>query len=225
MLSSVLSANSAASLTLMEFMICTGSSLVLGILAAALHLFRNHSSKSFILTLAMMPVIVQAVIMMVNGNLGTGVAVMGAFSLVRFRSVPGNAREISSIFLAMALGLASGMGYIGTAFLLLIFVSVATILLICVPFGEGTGAEKSLKITIPENLDYEGIFDDIFKKYTLKYQLIRVRTANMGSLFELQYEIVVRKESKEKELIDQIRCRNGNLSIVCGRISANREEL
>ena len=166
---------------------------------------------------------VQTVIMLVNGNLGTGVAVMGAFSLVRFRSLPGNAREIGSIFLAMALGLAAGMGYLGTAMLLMIVSGGITILLISLPAGRA--GRKELKITIPENLDYSGIFDDIFAKYTKKSELVRVRTVNMGSLYELCYQVDLKSEFIEKNLLDEIRCRNGNLTIVCGRLPDGRDEL
>ena len=162
-------------------------------------------------------------IMLVNGNLGTGVAVMGAFSLVRFRSLPGNAREIGSIFLAMALGLAAGMGYLGTAMLLMIVSGGITILLISLPAGRA--GRKELKITIPENLDYSGIFDDIFAKYTKKSELVRVRTVNMGSLYELCYQVDLKSEFIEKNMLDEIRCRNGNLTIVCGRLPDGRDEL
>ena len=162
-------------------------------------------------------------IMLVNGNLGTRVAVMGAFSLVRFRSMPGNAREIGSIFLAMALGLAAGMGYLGTALILMMVAGGITILLVSLPSGRAE--RKELKITIPENLDYSGIFDDIFEKYTKNPELVRVRTVNMGSLYELCYHVDLKSESIEKNMLDDIRCRNGNLTIVCGRLPDGREEL
>ena len=163
--------------------------------------------------------------MLVNGNLGTGVAVMGAFGLVRFRSAPGNAREIGSVFLTMAIGLATGMGYLGIAVLLLIIIGAAILVLAAVPFGSQSFAQKELKVTIPENLDYAGIFDDLFEKYTKRAVLMKVRTTNMGSLYELCYRIELKKEEEEKAMLDDIRCRNGNLTIVCGRIAENREEL
>jgi uncharacterized membrane protein YhiD involved in acid resistance len=177
------------------------------------------------MTLAILPAVVQAVIMLVNGNLGTGVAVMGAFGLVRFRSAPGNAREIGSVFLAMAIGLATGMGYLGIAVLLLIIIGAAILVLAAVPLGSQSFAQKELKVTIPENLDYAGIFDDLFEKYTKRAVLMKVRTTNMGSLYELCYRIELKKEEEEKAMLDDIRCRNGNLTIVCGRIAENREEL
>lgn len=177
------------------------------------------------MTLAILPAVVQAVIMLVNGNLGTGVAVMGAFGLVRFRSAPGNAREIGSVFLAMAIGLATGMGYLGIAVLLLLIIGAAILILIGIPFGSQSFSQKELKVTIPENLDYAGIFDDLFEKYTKSAELMKVRTTNMGSLYELCYRIELKKEEEEKAMLDDIRCRNGNLTIVCGRIAENREEL
>ena len=215
MLNSILTETVSSGITLPQLVICTLSSLGLGLALAFLHTYRNTSSRNFVMTLAILPAVVQAVIMLVNGNLGTGVAVMGAFGLVRFRSAPGNAREIGSVFLAMAIGLATGMGYLGIAVFLLIIIGAAILVL----------AQKELKVTIPENLDYAGIFDDLFEKYTKRAVLMKVRTTNMGSLYELCYRIELKKEEEEKAMLDDIRCRNGNLTIVCGRIAENREEL
>lgn len=223
MLESVLTETVNTGITMGQFLLCTVTSVLLGAALAAVHTYRNRYSRSFILTLVLLPVMVQTVIMLVNGNLGTGVAVMGAFSLVRFRSMPGNAREIGSIFLAMALGLAAGMGYLGTALILMMVAGGITILLVSLPSGRAE--RKELKITIPENLDYSGIFDDIFEKYTKNPVLVRVRTVNMGSLYELCYHVDLKSESIEKNMLDDIRCRNGNLTIVCGRLPDGREEL
>lgn len=223
MLESVLTETVNTGITMGQFLLCTVTSVLLGAALAAVHTYRNRYSRSFILTLVLLPVMVQTVIMLVNGNLGTGVAVMGAFSLVRFRSMPGNAREIGSIFLAMALGLAAGMGYLGTALILMMVAGGITILLVSLPSGRAE--RKELKITIPENLDYSGIFDDILEKYTKNPVLVRVRTVNMGSLYELCYHVDLKSESIEKNMLDDIRCRNGNLTIVCGRLPDGREEL
>lgn len=226
MLNSILSSSAATSnITIADFLLCAAGSLVVGILIACLHMYRNRYSKNYIMTLALLPVIIQTIIMLVNGNLGTGVAVMGAFSLVRFRSLPGNSREIGSIFLAMGAGLAAGMGYLGISFLLLLIVAIVTILFIRLPFGQMNIEEKDLKITIPENLDYNGLFDEVFSKYTLKTDLIRVRTVNMGSLYELHYQIILKQKNIEKEFIDDLRCRNGNLNISCGRVASEGVEL
>lgn len=225
MLNSVLTETASTTITMPQLLLCTFVSLLLGLILALIHTYKNTYTKNFVLTLALLPAVVQAVIMIVNGNLGTGVAVMGAFGLVRFRSVPGNAREICSVFLAMAVGLAAGMGYLGIAAVLLLIVGAATILLVSLPIGQEAFKRKELKVTIPENLDYAGIFDDIFKEYTEKSDLIRVKTVNMGSLYELCYHIQLKSEETEKTMLDAIRCRNGNLTIICGRIAADREEL
>ena len=225
MLNSILSDSLASAVAPEEFMVCMGAALIMGILLAWIHTYKNQVTRNFILTLALLPVIVQTVIMMVNGNLGTGVAVMGAFSLVRFRSAPGNSREISSIFLAMAIGLADGMGYLGAAIVLLAVSGGMTFFVIWLPLGKGGSRGRELKITISEDLDYRGIFDDLFCRYTDQADLMRVRTVNMGSLYELQYHIWLRDEKMEKEFLDEVRCRNGNLPLVCGRFVSSREEL
>ncbi|TLG74298.1 DUF4956 domain-containing protein [Culicoidibacter larvae] len=227
MLDSILSTTTAAaSIDLTGILICTAVSLVLGLVVAFVHMYRNTYSRSFILTLVMLPILVQSVIMLVNGNLGTGMAVLGAFSLVRFRSVAGGAREISSIFWAMGIGLATGMGYVVYGALFSAVIAVVIIVLVTVRFGgRKNPAEKQLKIVIPEDLDYNGIFDDIFKKYTYEARLERVKTTNMGSLYELVYHVMFKDANDEKDVIDELRRRNGNLTITCGRITANRDEL
>ena len=184
---------------------------------ALVGMFRSRSTQSFAVTLAILPAVVQIVIMLVNGNLGAGVAVAGAFGLVRFRSAPGTAREIGVLFLAMAIGLATGMGFVGLAVLAFVIISAVLLLLTAVRFGQPAPAERALKITIPENLDYEGLFDDLFAKYTRTHTLVRVKTSNMGTMYELEYRIILPQDSIPKEFIDALRCRNGNLNIVCGR--------
>ena len=166
---SIVVSDTTTSFSLNTFIICTAVSLGLGVLIASIYMFRNSYTKGFVVTLALMPAIVQMVIMLVNGNLGAGVAVMGAFSLVRFRSAPGTAREISSIFLAMAVGLATGMGYLAIAVLFVAVLGIASIVFTVSPFGAGNVLERSLRITIPESLDYTEVFDDIFNKYLKKW--------------------------------------------------------
>lgn len=224
MLESILSVSTEAA-PLSGALLCTFVSLALGLGTALVYMFRNSYSKSFVITLALLPAMVQTVIMLVNGNLGAGVAVMGAFGLVRFRSVPGSAREIGSIFSAMAIGLATGMGYLSYGALFFVIVSAATLLLTVLKFGETKKAEKDLKITIPENLDYDGLFDDVFASYTKGAELIRVKTTNMGSLYELHYRIVLKNAERCKAFLDELRCRNGNLDIVCGKVPTVRDEL
>lgn len=217
-------ADTTAAFTFGQFLTCTAESLILGLLIAVVYMYKSDCSKSFAVTLVLMPVIVQMVIMLVNGNLGTGVAVAGAFSLVRFRSAPGSAKEISSIFLAMAVGLATGMGFLGTAAVFTIVVEAVWFVLVQTGFGEKK-EEKVLRITIPESLDYTSVFDDIFAQYLSKCELVQVKTTNMGSLFKLEYRITFRAEGEEKKMIDQLRCRNGNLEILCSRAQTGREEL
>ncbi len=214
-----------AEVTITEILISAGASVLFGIIIALIHMYKNSYSKNFVVTLALLPVMVQLVIMLVNGNLGAGVAVMGAFSLIRFRSVPGNARDISSIFLSMGVGLATGMGYIGVAAIFVALVALLNLVFFSSSFGERNGSVKELKITIPESLDFESVFDDIFYKYAASRELIRVKTTNMGSLFELHYSIALKNEAFQKKMIDEIRCRNGNLNISCGRPSSLKEEL
>lgn len=202
-----------STLTIQNVLICICVSLILGILIALIHMKTTKYNKNFIVTLALLPVLVQVVIMMVNGNLGTSVAVLGAFSLIRFRSIPGNSREITSIFFAMAIGLAVGMGQIYFAILLSAVISCLIIILYKTKFGEIKENSRFLKIIIPEDLDYEEVFDEILKKYTKEYKLIEVKTTNMGSMFELKYEINL-KNNLSREFINDLRIRNGNMKIV-----------
>lgn len=207
----------ASGITLPAFLICTAVSLVLGIATALISMYRTKCSQSFAVTLAVLPAIVQIVIMLVNGNVGAGVAVAGAFSLVRFRSVPGTAREIGVIFLAMALGLATGMGYVVLAAVFFVVIAAVLFLLTKLGFGTRRTDERLLRITIPENLDYDCLFDDLFATYTTAHTLERVKTANMGTLYELQYRVTLRDAQVPKAFLDALRCRNGNLSITCSR--------
>ncbi|MBO4374398.1 MAG: DUF4956 domain-containing protein [Lachnospiraceae bacterium] len=215
----------SGTLSLETALICTGASLVLGLVIALVFMKNSNCSKSYLITLVLMPMLVEAVIMMVNGNLGTAVGVMGAFSLVRFRSMPGTSREIMGIFLAMAVGVATGTGYIGYAAAFTLIACLVLLILETKGFGNTDSAEKELKITIPESLDYTGVFDDIFNKYTGKSELMKVKTTNMGSMYDLSYRIRLLDAKKEKEFIDELRTRNGNLGIMCGRISEGTETL
>lgn len=197
------------------FFICTAVSLLLGIGTALISMFKAKCSQSFAMALAILPAVVQVVIMLVNGNIGAGVAVAGTFSLVRFRSAPGTAKEIGSIFLAMAIGLATGMGYVGLAVVFFVIIAAVLLLLTAVHFGQPNTCERVLKITIPENLDYDGLFDDLFQTYLKHYSLDKVKTSNMGTLYELQYHITLKGNQIPKAFLDEIRCRNGNLNVVC----------
>ena len=198
-----------------DFLLCMSCSLIIGLILALGYMYRSRYTKSFIVTLALLPTVVCVVIMMVNGNVGAGVAVAGAFSLVRFRSVPGTAKEITMLFLGMGAGLITGMGYLGFALLFTLIMTGLTILYNRLDFGTGKNAAryKTLNITIPENLDYTGVFDSVLAEYTDSCELVRVKTTNMGSMFHLTYNLVLQDIAREKEMIDKLRCRNGNLEI------------
>ncbi len=220
--------NSLTGITLQTFLICMGSALALGAVIAVVYCFRTAHSASFVVTLALLPATVAVVIMMVNGNLGAGVAVAGAFSLVRFRSTPGTAKEIGAIFLSMAVGLACGMGYPGFALIFTVIMCVMTLVYSLVNFGGHRNAalRRVLRITVPEDLDYPNVFDDLLEKYTTHVTLTSVKTTNLGSLNRLTYELTLRKAGTEKAFIDELRCRNGNLEISMSlQTLENRENL
>ena len=203
--------------TLPSFLICVLTALVLGLLTALVFTAYSYHTGSLTISLALLPPVVAVVIMLVNGNVGAGLAVAGTFALVRFRSVPGSAREITGLFMSVSLGLACGMGYVGLAALFFVIMGAAVLVLGRFRFGEGSRANRQLKITIPENLDYETLFDDLFEKYTLSHELVRVKTSNMGTLYELCYEVRLKEAGISKAFLDEIRCRNGNLTVICGR--------
>lgn len=202
-----------------DFLACICSALVIGLILAGFYMYRTRYTKSFVATLALLPAVVCVVIMMVNGNVGTGIAVAGAFSLVRFRSVPGSAKEIGAIFLAMGTGLVVGMGYIGYAFLCTVILGFASALYSQLDFGikKKSACYKTLHITIPEDLDYTDVFDPILKEYSTACELTMVKTSNMGSLFRLTYDLTLKDAGTEKEMIDKLRCRNGNLEITISK--------
>ena len=204
-------------ITVSAFFLCTAVSLALGLGAAALCMYRSKYTRSFVVTLAMLPAMVQIIIMMVNGNIGAGVAVAGAFGLIRFRSAPGSAKEIGLVFLATAIGLATGMGYVVIAGVFFGIIAAFALLLTATGFGAGAAEERELKITIPESLDYDGLFDDLFAQYTRSAELDRVKTTNMGTLYELCYKVVLRDPHETKAFLDALRTRNGNLNLVCGK--------
>lgn len=195
------------------------SALILGIAIALIYKCSCIHLGSFSVILAVMPLLVTSVIMIVNGNLGASVAVLGAFGLVRFRSAPGSAKEIGFIFFAMAVGLAAGMGFLSLAAIITLVVGTAFFVLEKSHFGWDNSKERQLRITIPEDLNYTGIFDDLFQAYTRSARL------NMGTMYELSYRIEMRDVNQEKEFIDELRCRNGNLSIVSGLVQHDKNEL
>lgn len=216
-----------AVISVTDFLLCIACSLVIGIILAASYMFRTRYTKSFVVTIATLPAVVCVVIMMVNGNIGAGVAVAGAFSLVRFRSVPGTAKEIGMLFLAMGAGLVAGMGYLGFALLFTVILAAINLLYNALNLGAKRNAAKykSFRITIPEDLDYTGVFEEIFREYTTACELTRVKSTNMGSMFRLTFDVILRDPSKEKELIDKLRERNGNLEITVSKQETTEAQL
>lgn len=210
-----------------QFILCIAVSLMIGAFITWVYTYKSRYTASFAITLAMLPAVVCIVIMMVNGNVGAGVAVAGAFSLVRFRSVPGTAKEIGTIFLAMAAGLIAGMGYLGFAVLFSLIMGLVMLMLNITGFGTHKKAtnDKTLKITIPEDLNYGEVFDDLFEQYLTRREVIAVKTSNMGSLYKLTYHITLKDQKQEKKFIDELRCRNGNLEISIMQQEVNVNEL
>ena len=206
-------------------LLAIGVSLLLGLVVAKVYQFKTVYSKSFVMSLALLPTLIAIVIFLVNGSLGAGVAVMGAFSLIRFRSAPGGAKELVSIFLVMTIGIAIGMGYLVFATVFTLIMSLVMLLLEVVNFGQMKHSMRQLTVVIPESLDYESIFDDIFNKAANHIELANVKTSDMGSLFKLKYIIQLNGRMTEKELIDALRTRNGNLEIAISRYITKENEL
>ena len=200
-------------LTVQSFLMCMGTAFILGLIVAFVHMLCARTNKNFVITLAILPMLITLVILLVNGNLGTSVAIVGAFSLVRFRSIPGNSREIMFVFFAMAIGLAVGTGYIGYAFLFTVIVGLLTLILTKLNFGDVNSRDKILTILIPEELDYTNLFDEEFKEYLTSHKLVKAKTTNMGSMFELTYQVSIKDGANEKQFIDKLRIKNGNLKI------------
>ena len=213
--------------TVSAFLLIVAAALVLGAAHALVYQRFNDSSRSFAVTLATLPAVVGVVILMVNGSIGAGIAVAGAFSLVRFRSAPGTGKEIAAVFSSMAIGLACGMGYPALAFAFGLILALVDTAYAHTAFGEPRfgSLRKSLQITVPESLEYEGIFEDIFAEYTSEARLVRVKTTNLGSLNRLSYELTLKRRGTEKAMIDALRCRNGNLEISLGEQSTDTNEL
>ncbi|MBQ8200499.1 MAG: DUF4956 domain-containing protein [Clostridia bacterium] len=211
------------SISIGTYLLCLLAALGCGILTALTSAFRSQASKSFLMSLVLLPMIVATVIMMVNGNIGTGMAVMGAFSLIRFRSVPGKARDIVVIFLSMTAGLACAAGYVGIALVFTLVVCAIMLVLSFIPMGNERSMD--LHITIPESLRYANEFDELFAKYTRSHRLMRAKTTNMGSLYKLLYRVEMKDAAQSQAFIDELRCRNGNLEIALSEVMEGNEEL
>lgn len=205
---------SSGGLDITTGLICAATALALGIIIAITHMKTSQTSKGFLTTLATLPLLVMAVIIMINGNLGTSIAILGAFSLIRFRSIQGQAKDLLSVFFAMTVGLACGMGHILFAAIVTLVAVVAIVLFSNTHFLEPNKRQRILKIVIPEDLDYEEVFDEIFSKYTSHAELTRMKTINMGSLYKLTYDITMKPSVKEKDFLDELRVKNCNLKIL-----------
>lgn len=206
--------STSAGLSITTGLICAGVALALGIVVAITHMKTSQTSKGFLVTLATLPLLVMAVMIMINGNLGTSIAILGAFSLIRFRSIQGHAKELLSIFFAMMVGLACGMGHVLFAVVITVIAVLAIVFFSCTTLLEPNKRQRVLKIVIPEDLDYEEVFDEIFDKYTSDTKLVQMKTVNMGSLYKLTYRITLKSDIKEKEFLDELRVKNCNLKVL-----------
>ena len=223
MIESIFNSTTAATISVENFIICIGVGIILGAIISATHKLTTKTTPNFVITLTILPVLVLVVILLVNGNLGTSLAVAGTFGLIKFRSMQGNSKEIVSVFWAMAVGLALGMGFVTLAILITIIVSI--MMFVLSKFTNIAAGERKLKIVIPENLDYEEVFDDVLKAFTSKCEMMKVKTTNMGSMYELQYRVVLNKGVKEKDFLDEIRVRNGNMLVMLERQEISEVEL
>lgn len=195
-------------------LICAAVAIVLGVIIAITHMKTSQTTKGFLTTLATLPLLVMAVMIMINGNLGTSIAILGAFSLIRFRSIQGKAKDLLSVFFAMMVGLACGMGHVLFAVVITVIAVIAILFFSYTHFLEPNKKQRVLKIVIPEDLDYEDAFDEIFAKYTSRADLIRMKTMNMGSLYKLTYDITMKNNVREKDFLDEIRVKNCNLKVL-----------
>ena len=205
---------SASGLSITTGLICAGVALALGMVIAITHMKTSQTTKGFLVTLATLPILVMAVMIMINGNLGTSIAILGAFSLIRFRSIQGHAKDLLSVFFAMMVGLACGMGHVLFAVVITVIAVIAIVFFSYTTFLEPNRRQRVLKIVIPEDLDYEEVFDEIFAKYTSRVDLTQTKTMNMGSLYKLTYNVTLKSDIKEKDLLDEIRVKNCNLKVL-----------
>lgn len=221
----ILSSIFTGSLTLGQFLLAIGASMILGFIASLVFMFRNTYTKSFITALVLIPAIETVVIMLVNDNLGVGLSVAGSFALIRFRSVKGNAKELAAVFLAMTIGIICGTGYVVIAAIFTLMLCLVMFLLALTGFGKASENDRYLKITIPESLNYDEVFNGILDKYCSTWELESIKTLTLGSLFRVEYKVTLKDASQTKKMIDEIRTRNGNLEIMCSKPATNRDEL
>lgn len=224
MLTSILSTTEGTEtyINLQDAILCIVAALFMGFLISLVYLFvakKQNSSRNFAISMVILPVIISIVIMLVGSNVARAFSLAGVFSLIRFRSAPGDAKDITIIFLAMVAGLASGMGFLTLGFLLILIGGAVLLLLYQLGYGQNKAMVKELRITVPEDLNYQDAFSEILGNYTEKYSMQKVKTTNLGSYFELTYQIQMKKDADEKAFIDALRCRNGNLKIALGVVA------
>ncbi len=224
LLSALITSTGDTSLTTTDAIVYALAAGVMGVIISLTYIKTGRISKNFARTLIVMPMLVCVVMMAVNGNFGTSLAVVGAFSLVRFRSLQGSSRDIGFIFFAMTIGIVCAIGEVPLAFILTIVISAIHFVLFFTKYAQADAEDKDLRITIPENLDYSEIFDDLFEQYTKSYKQMAVKTTNMGSMYEINYRVRLKDNRQEKNFLDEIRMRNGNLTVVCGRCDMNEAE-
>ena len=206
-------------------LLCVGVAIVLGIVISYTHKATTKTTPNFLLTLGILPVLVEVIILLASGQVEVSLAVAGAFSLVRFRSMPGNSKEIVSVFWAMAIGSALGLGYIWLSVVITIIVAILMFVYTSILNKSTDNSQRKLKVVIPENLDYDDVFKDLLKKYTKEYELRKAKTTNMGSTYELTYLISLKNGIKEKQFMDDIRVRNGNMTVLLERPEISEVEL
>lgn len=215
-------------ISISSVLLCIGIALLLGMVISTAYFLitpRKDRSASFTLSLIILPVIVAVVIILIGGNLARAFSMAGIFTIVRFRSVPGDSKDISLIFLSMAVGLSVGLGYLTLGIVVAVIIGAVIVLVSKLSIGIPKQKEKRLRITIPEDMNYQGAFDDLFQKYTSFYEMQKVKTTNLGTLYELSYDVVMKDAGVEKEFLDAIRCRNGNLGIMLSLKEGKEQQL
>lgn len=216
MLETIISSTTGESFTLTNALIVIVSSIILGLVISLAYMKTNKKtgySSGFTITLVMLPVIISIIILLVGNNIARAFSLAGAFSIIRFRSAPGDPKDISYVFFTLAVGLTCGMGYIGYAVLFTIILCALMITLDLTKFSTPKSKSMQLKITVPEDLNYEGVFEEILDKYANSWNIERVRTRDFGALFELSYIVHMKPDINQKNFLDELRCRNGNLNI------------
>lgn len=216
MLDTILSSTDGQSLTLVNTIIVLAVSIILGVVISLVYMYTNKKNgyvPSFIVTLIMLPIIISIIILLVGNNVARAFSLAGAFSIIRFRSNPGDPKDLSYVFLTLAVGLACGMGYVGYAVIFTVVLSLVLIIVQKLGYGEAKTKSMQLKVLVPENLNYDEVFNDILDEYTLNWKLQTVKTKEFGALFQVTYQIQIKPFVSGKEFIDKLRTRNGNLEV------------